>query len=327
MTTTTTTMKAIQYTQPGGPDVITYTDVPKPTAGPGQLLVRNHFVGVNFIDTYHRSGLYKVPMPYTPGREAAGIVEAVGDGVTGFKIGDRVAYMAPNCYAEYNVAPALSTVVLPDNIPLEEGAALLLQGATAMSLLKYVYEVKRGDYVLVHAAAGGTGRLLVQLAKHFGAFVIGTTSTPEKAKTAKAAGADEVILYTTQSVSEEVARITSGKGVHVVYDGVGKSTFDVSLSCLRRLGTLASFGNASGKVADVDIMKLVPRAVRLMRPSLFELLKTEEDYEVLVKPLLKLLSEKAFSIHIHKIYDLKDAAQAQVDLEGRGTQGKLVLKV
>ncbi|KAJ3289347.1 hypothetical protein HDU76_007548, partial [Blyttiomyces sp. JEL0837] len=177
------------------------------------------------------------------------------------------------------------------------------------------------------AAAGGTGRLLVQLCKHYGAFVIGTTSTPAKAATAKAAGADEVILYTEKDIATEVARITGGKGVHVVYDGVGKSTFDASLACLRRLGSMVSFGNASGKVADIDIMKLVPRCIKLLRPSLFELMKTKEDIDFIIPPFMDLLQKGVVKLHIHKIYDLADARQAHEDLEGRKTEGKLILKL
>ncbi|KAI8834678.1 chaperonin 10-like protein [Chytridium lagenaria] len=314
------TMNAVLYPTSGGPEVITFGTAPKPTPSPGYILVKNAFVGVNFIDTYHRSGLYKVAHPFIPGREASGTVEAVGEGVTKFKVGDRVAYMAAGSCAEYNVAPAAFTIHLPENLSMEKGAALLLQGATVMSLTKMAYEVKKGDYVLVHAAAGGTGLLLSQVAKHLGAFVIGTTSTPEKAKvprklhdTNSPQGCDEVILYTSQDVATEVKRITNGEGVHVVYDGEAR--------------TLASFGNASGKVPDVDIMKLVPRAVKLMRPSLFELMKDEKDFEFLITPLLDLVKASKLNLHIHKIYDLKDTASAQRDLEGRGTLGKLVLKI
>ncbi|KAI9357030.1 hypothetical protein DFJ73DRAFT_913326 [Zopfochytrium polystomum] len=335
------TMKAIQFSQVGGVEVLEFKDVPRPSAPlPGTILVQNKYAGVNFIDTYHRTGLYKVQLPFIPGRcvqsctnvysslitdmcfsEGSGVVEAVGDGVTEFKVGDRVAYMAGQTYAEY------TTVKLPDNVSFEDGAALLLQGATAMSLVLRANEVKPGDFVLIHAAAGGTGRLLTQVCKNLGAFVIGTTSTAEKAATAKACGADVIINYSTSDVVEEVKRVTGGKGVHVVYDGVGRTTFETSLACLRRLGTMASFGNASGKVADVDIMKLVPRAVKLMRPSLFEFIKDKEDFDFLVQPLMKMMNEKKLNLHIHKIYDIKDSANAHVDLEGRSTQGKLILKL
>ncbi|KAJ1558032.1 hypothetical protein HK405_014558, partial [Cladochytrium tenue] len=248
-------------------------------------------------------------------REGSGFVEEVGEGVTGFKKGDRVAYMTAHTYAEYVSVTAAEAVQLPDELSLEQGAAMMIQGSTALTLVRGAYEVKPGDFVLVHAAAGGTGRLLVQLCKHFGAFVIGTTSSAEKAAVAKAAGADEVVIYTEKDIVEEVKRITGGKGVHAVFDGVGRSTFDASLACLRRLGTLASFGNASGKVADVDIMKLVPRAVKLMRPSLFEFLKSREDFETFVYPVVDLVKKKVLKIEIFKVYDLKDAATAQTDLQ------------
>ncbi|KAJ3084063.1 hypothetical protein HK102_000772 [Quaeritorhiza haematococci] len=321
-------MKAVQFSETGDIDVLKYVDVEKPAGPkPDEILVKNQFVGINFIDTYHRSGLYKVPLPYIAGREASGVVEAVGSEVKGFKPGDRVAYLAPNCYAEYNVAKAYLATHLPDSMTMEEGAALLLQGLTAMSLVKRAYEVKKGDYVLVHAAAGGTGMLLVQICKALGAFVIGTTSTPEKAAMAKKAGADEIILYTEADVVAEVKRITNGKGVHVVYDGVGKATFDQSLACLTRLGYMITFGNASGKVDPVDVLKLAPRAVRLMRPSLFEFLQDKEDFDFLANPLLELVNSKKVAFHIHKVYPLANVGEAQADLTGRKTQGKLILKV
>ncbi|KAJ3393343.1 hypothetical protein HDU84_002138 [Entophlyctis sp. JEL0112] len=309
-------MRAALFRTTGPSSVLEYvTNAAKPSPTAGQLLVRNHFVGINFIDTYHRTGLYKVPLPFTPGREAAGVVEAIGAGVHGFAVGDRVAYMGPNTCAEYALASQDQIIRLPDDVPLDIAAALLLQGCTAMSLVKLAYEVKKGDYVLIHAAAGGTGQMLVQICKEYGAIVIGTTSSAAKAETVQRAGADHVILYTQQNVKEEVMKITNGRGVNVVYDGIGKSTFDVSLSCLGLLGTLASFGNASGKVDDVDIMKLVPNAVRLMRPSLFAFIKNREDFDFLAKPLMQLYAEGKIAIQIHEIYDLEDIKRAHDDLE------------
>ncbi|KAI8615395.1 hypothetical protein BC830DRAFT_1122855 [Chytriomyces sp. MP71] len=322
-------MRAALFRTTGASSVleVAANNAPKPIPGKGQLLVKNQFVGINFIDTYHRTGLYKVPLPYIPGREASGIVEAVGDGVKAFRVGDRVAYMGPNCCAEYALAPEEQTIAVPSGLGMDVAAALLLQGATAMSLARLVYEVKKGDHVLVHAAAGGTGQLLVQVCKAYGAVVIGTTSSEEKAATAREAGADHVILYTKQNVKDEVMKITGGKGVQVVYDGIGKSTFDISLACLTRLGTMASFGNASGKVDDVDIMKLVPNAVKLMRPSLFQFIHNKEDFEFLVKPLMSLLSEGKLKVNIHKVYALEDIKSAHDDLEGGKTQGKLLLRI
>ncbi|KAI9336390.1 hypothetical protein BDR26DRAFT_912041 [Obelidium mucronatum] len=321
-------MRAALFRSTGPSSVLEFvTNAAKPTPAAGQLLVRNQFIGINFIDTYHRTGLYKVPLPYIPGREASGVVEAVGEGVSSFQVGDRVAYMNANTCAEYALASQEQTIKVPTNVSMEQAAALLLQGATAMSLTRLAYEVKKGDHVLIHAAAGGTGQMLVQICKHYGAVVIGTTSSPEKAETARKAGADHVILYTQQNVKDEVLKITSGKGVQVVYDGVGKSTFDISLGSLARLGTLASFGNASGKVDDVDIMKLVPNAVRLMRPSLFSFIKDKADFDFLVNPLLELFGAGKITIHIHKIYDLSDIKSAHDDLESGKTQGKLLLRV
>ncbi|KAI9343196.1 hypothetical protein BDR26DRAFT_1006439 [Obelidium mucronatum] len=318
---------AIFKTQ-GDSSVLEYvTNIERPIPGPGQLLVKNHFIGVNFVDTYQRSGLYKVPLPYIPGVEASGVVEAVGEGVTSFAVGDRIAYSFANTGAEYALAVQDKAIKLPDTISFEQGAALLTQGLTAQFLVRLAYEVKPGDVVLIHAAAGGTGQLLVQLAKHYGATVIGTTSTAEKAKTVLARGADHVLLYKDQDVKAEVLKITNGKGVQVVYDGIGKATFDVSLSVLARLGTLASFGNASGKPDDVDLFKLVPNAVRLMRPSLGQFLQNKEEFDFLANPLLELYNAGKLTIEIHKIYDLKDIKSAHDDIESGKTQGKLLLRV
>ncbi|KAJ3045336.1 NADPH:quinone reductase [Rhizophlyctis rosea] len=319
--------RAVQIQKQGGVEVLEVVDLPKPKVSPGKVLVKNEFVGVNFIDTYQRSGLYKVPLPYILGREASGVIEAVGEGVTEYAVGDRVAYLGGDSYAEYTDVDTKNLIKILPNVSFEVGASLFLQGLTAVSLLRIAYEVKKGDYVLIHAAAGGTGALLVQLAKHYGAFVIGTTSTEEKARTAKAAGADEVILYTKQDVVEEVKRITNGQGVHAVYDGIGKSTFDISLASVRRLGSLLSFGNASGKPEPLDILRLTPRGVRLQRPSLFELITTKEEFHTYATELLDLYSKGALTIKIHKIYSLDKAADAHLDIESGKTQGKLLLKV
>ncbi|TPX68044.1 hypothetical protein SpCBS45565_g03311 [Spizellomyces sp. 'palustris'] len=320
-------MKAIQVRNTGDSSVLQYVDVDKPTVSADRLLIKNSFVGVNFIDTYHRSGLYKVELPFILGREASGVVEAVGEGVTGFAQGDRVAYLSASTYAQYTATPPTNVVRLPPEVTLEEGAALLIQGLTALTLAQQAYEVKPGDHVLVHAAAGGTGQMLVQVCKHLGARVIGTTSSEEKAATVRRAGADDVILYTKQDVVQEVHKLTNGQGVAAVFDGVGRSTFDESLACLKRLGFMLSFGNASGKVDSIDIMKLVPRAIRLMRPSLFEFLTTKEDFDALAKQLMNLVAAGKVKINPPIIYPLEDAAKAHDDLEGRKTQGKLLLQI
>ncbi|KAJ3026010.1 UNVERIFIED_CONTAM: hypothetical protein HDU68_006345 [Siphonaria sp. JEL0065] len=321
------TRAAALFRTQGDSSVLEYvTDAERPVAGPGQLLVRNHFIGVNFIDTYQRSGVYKVDLPYIPGGEASGVVEAIGEGVNSFKVGDRVAYMGNNTAAEYALANPDKTVKLPDSTSFEHGAALLLQGLTAAFLVRLIHEVKPGDTVLIHAAAGGTGNLLVQLAKHYGATVIGTTSTAEKAKTVLDAGADHVILYRDQDVKAEVLKITNGKGVQVVYDGIGKDTFDVSLSVLTRLGTLAQFGQSSGKV-EVDIFKLVPNQVKLLRPALGQFLLNKEEFDFLAIPLVDLYNSGKLKLNIHKIYDLKDIKNAHDDLQSGKTVGKLLLRV
>ncbi|KAJ3026011.1 UNVERIFIED_CONTAM: hypothetical protein HDU68_006346 [Siphonaria sp. JEL0065] len=341
------TRAAALFRTQGDSSVLEYvTDLEKPVAGPGtffvflsslleskkvavagQLLVKNHFIGVNFVDTYQRAGLYKVSLPYIPGGEASGVVEAVGEGVDSFKIGDRVAYLAPNAGSEYALANPDKAVKLPDSVSFEQGASLLTQGLTAAFLVRFIYEVKPGDTVLIHAAAGGTGQILVQLAKHYGATVIGTTSTAEKAKTVLKAGADHVILYKEQDVKAEVLKITNGKGVQVVYDGVGKSTFDISLSVLARLGTLASFGNASGKVENFDALKLVPNSVKVLRPSLGQFLQNKQEWDDLAVPLIELYTAGKIKLNIHKIYDLKDIKSAHDDIESGTTQGKLLLRV
>ncbi|KAI8916275.1 hypothetical protein EDD86DRAFT_198178, partial [Gorgonomyces haynaldii] len=321
------TMRAIQMAKTGGIEVLALAQVSAPTIQSNQVLVENHYAGVNFIDTYHRTGLYKVPLPFVPGREGSGIVKQVGNQVTRFKPGDRVCYGAGATYCELTAVNEEAVLKLPDHVSLEEGAAISLQGLTAISLAMYSHQVKKGETVLVHAAAGGTGLLLVQLCKHLGAKVIGTTSTQQKAQKAYEAGADEIIIYTEKDIKTEVMRITGGKGVQCVFDGVGKTTFDTSLQCLSRMGSMLSFGNASGKVDDIDIMKLVPNAIRLMRPSLFQFLNSREDYDRMMPQLQELLDKKVFKFHIHKAYALEDAGQAHADLESKGTLGKLVIKI
>ncbi|KAJ8330437.1 hypothetical protein BDV3_003084 [Batrachochytrium dendrobatidis] len=324
------TMKAIQISQIGAPSMLVLSKhIPKPTLplAAGHILVKNSFAGVNFIDTYHRSGLYKVPLPYTPGREATGLVEAVGENVTTFKVGDSVAHLSPSCYAEYSTVSAGYAVHLPSEISLEAGASLLLQGLTAMALSRIAHKVQPGEFALVYAAAGGTGQMLVQICKNIGAIVIGITSSAEKAQLAKTAGADHVITYSTEDIHARVMEITNGQGVHVVFDGVGKSSFDTSLACVRKLGSMLSFGNASGKVDPIDIMKLGPKQVRLMRPSLFQLVSTEEEFQSLAKELIDLVKNKKVSTHIHKIYDLVDCPLAHTDLESGSTTGKLILRI
>ncbi|KAJ3214474.1 NADPH:quinone reductase [Clydaea vesicula] len=320
-------MRAIQFVKTGGVEVLALKEVKIPKPSEKQLLIKNKISGINFIDTYHRSGLYKVNLPYIPGREGSGVVEKVGTEIKDFKVGDRISYLGENTNAEFTLANPDYTIKLNKNETFENSAAVLLQGLTAMALTKLAYPVKAGDIVLVHASAGGTGSLIVQVCKALGATVIGVTSSVDKVKTSKINGCDHVINYNQEDILTKVREITNGKGVHCVFDGVGKTTFDISRQCLRRLGTLLSFGNASGKVDDIDIMKLVPNAIRLMRPTLYQFLNSKEDFQYLAKPLLNMVEKQQVKVNIHKIYPLEDIKQAHLDLESGNTQGKLLIKI
>ncbi|KAI9179752.1 hypothetical protein H9P43_005082 [Blastocladiella emersonii ATCC 22665] len=323
-----TTMKAIQVAKTGGIEVLTYTtSVARPAVAAGQVLVKNAYSGVNFIDTYHRGGLYPLPLPFIPGREGAGVVEAVGDGVTEFAVGDRVAWMGPGSYAEYTAMGTTHVTKIPASVSLETAAAGLLQGLTALTLVKLAYPIKQGDTVLIHAAAGGTGGLLVQLAKHLGATVIGTTSSDAKVAEATRLGADHVIRYDRENIAERVKEITGGKGVHAVYDGVGKATFQASLDSLGRRGFLLTFGNASGKVPDVNVFSLTKNNVYLARPTLFEYIKTHEEFLELAQELFALLEAKKLEVRLHKVYPLSAAAESHTEIEAGKTVGKILLKV
>ncbi|KAF8942218.1 NADPH:quinone reductase [Haplosporangium gracile] len=324
------TIHAIQIPKHGDSSVLAYVPVPKPTPKPDQVLVKVAYAGVNFIDTYQRSGLYPQTLPFIVGREGSGEIVEVGPEVKGdFKVGDRVAFMGPGSYAEYDAVSTLSLAKLPDAISLEQGAALLLQGLTAWSLVRQAYRVEKGDWVLIHAAAGGVGLLLCQMCKLLGANVIGTTSSEAKAQLAKANGADYVVDYSNgyDELVAKVNELTGNKGVHVVLDGVGASTFDVSLKVVRRLGTVISFGNASGAVPPVNIMRLAEKNIRLMRTTLFQYITTREEFDALSSELLGLVAEGKLQFAIHKVYPIQDVKQAHDDLESRKTTGKLVLKL
>ena len=272
-------MKAIRVHTPGGPEVMKLEEVADPTAGAGQVLVKIEAAGLNYIDVYFRTGTYKAPLPLTPGLEGAGTVTAVGPGVTELSAGDRVAYTGiPGSYAQMNVCPADRLVKLPDKLTFRDGAAAMLQGMTAHYLTRSTYPLKKGDTALVHAAAGGMGLLLTQMAKMFGATVIGTVSTEEKAALAKQAGADHVILYSKQDFEAEVKRITGGRGVDVVYDGVGATTFDKGLNCLRPRGVMALYGAASGPVGPLDLQRLnAGGSLFVTRPSLNHHIGSREE--------------------------------------------------
>ncbi len=319
-------MKAIRVHEVGGPDVLRYEDVPVPTPGPGQVLIRVEAIGLNFIDCYFRSGLYKATLPFTPGSEAAGTVAAVGPNVTDLRVGDRVAY-APviGSYAESVVVAADRLVKVPSGVDAGAAAAVMLQGMTAHYLASDTYPLKPGDTALVHAAAGGVGLLLVQVAKMRGARVFGTVSTRDKAALAKEAGADEVILYTEQDFEAEVLRLTDKRGVNAVYDSVGRTTFDKSLSCLALRGVLALFGQSSGPVPPVDPARLAKNAVFLTRPGLMQYTATREEMQRRATDVLNWVTAGRLKVRIHRTLPLKDAAEAHRLLEGRKTTGKVLL--
>lgn len=322
------TMKAVYINKTGGTEVLEHkTDVPVPTPTDGEILVKNDFVGVNFIDTYFRSGLYKAPQfPYILGREAEGTIVGVGPGnVEGFQVGDRVTWMGEGAYAEFTTTPAVKAVKVPDSFKPGTAAAALLQGLTALTLVREAHPVKKGDWVLVHAAAGGTGLLLCQLLRAIGANTIGTVSTEEKAALAKQNGAAHVINYSHEDVAARVKELTGGKGCVAIFDGVGKSTFDLSLECVALKGSLISFGNASGAVPPVTIARLSAKNVRLMRPTLFGYVSTREEFAGYAKELFGFIENDGFNVRVHEVYPLSEVKRAHEDLEGRKTTGKLLL--
>jgi NADPH2:quinone reductase len=320
-------MKAIQCSRTGGPDVLEYREVPTAAPSDGEALVKVEAIGVNFIDVYHRTGLYALQLPFVPGVEAAGTVEAVGPGVTGFRTGHRVAYvMTPGAYAEYAAVPASRLVQIPDGLDSATAAAAMLQGMTAHYLVTSTYPLKAGDTALVHAAAGGVGLLLVQMARRIGARVIGTVSNEAKAKLAREAGADDVIIYTVQDFEQETKSITKGKGVQVVYDSVGKETFMKSLNSLAPRGMLALFGQSSGPVPAFDPALLSQKgSLFLTRPSLAHYVATREELLWRAGVVLGAAEQGQLKIRIEKVFPLAEAAEAHRQLEGRKTTGKVLL--
>ena len=319
---------AIRIHQPGGPEVLSWeeTEVPAPAAG--QVLVRHTAIGLNFIDVYHRTGLYPAPLPFIPGLEGAGVVEALGDGVAELKVGDRVAYASPplGAYAEARVIPADRLVKLPESIDDRTAAAMMLQGMTAQYLLRRTYRVHPGDTILIHAAAGGVGLLVCQWAKHLGATVIGTVGSEEKAELARAHGCDHPILYKTEDFVARVRDITNGQGVPVVYDSVGRDTFLKSLDCLRPLGMMVSFGQSSGKIEPLDTGLLGAKgSLFLTRPSLMSYTAGREDLIASAAELFDMVEKGVVKVEIRQTYALKDAALAHRDLEERKTTGSTLL--
>ena len=321
-------MQAIQVSKVGGPEVLTPTELPIPAPKPNEAVVQIKAAGVNFIDVYFREGRYPAPLPFVDGQEAAGVVTEIGSEVTNVQAGDRVAYSsALGSYAEYAAVPANRLVKIPAELDFEQAAAAMLQGMTAHYLLYSSYPLRQGETALIHAAAGGVGSLLVQMAKKIGARVIATAGSAEKAQLARDAGADECIIYTEADFETETLRLTDGKGVHVVYDGVGKETFDKDLNVLRPRGYLVLFGGSSGAVPPFDLIKLSQKgSLFITRPTLAHYTATRDELEWRAGEVLGMIARGELKLRIHKVYPLAEAAQAHRDLEGRKTTGKLLLK-
>ena len=322
-------MKAIQITEVGGPEVLKVSELADPKPGPGEVLIRVHATGVNFIDVYYREGKYKAPLPLVLGAEGSGMVAALGDGVADLAVGQQVAWYGPlGSYAALVVVKADIVVPVPGGVSLDIAAAVMMQGITAHYLSHSLFQLKAGDTALVHAAAGGVGALLTQIATAIGVRVIATVSTEQKAVIARAAGASEVILYSQSDFEKETKRLTEGKGVDVVYDGVGKTTFEQSLRCLRSRGMLALFGAASGPVPPFDLARLAPLgSLFVTRPISLDYVKTREELTRRTNDLFRWIVEGKLNVRVDQYYPLENAAQAHIDLESRKTMGKLLLSL
>ena len=320
-------MKAIRVHETGGPEKLLYQDVPMLSPGPNQVLVKVHSIGLNFIDVYFRTGLYKSALPFTPGMEAAGVAEAVGEGVTEIKPGDRVAYAGQlGAYAEYALVKSTHLVQLPENVEFPSAAAIMLQGITAHYLTHSAFPLKKGETLLVHAAAGGVGLLLTQMAKKIGARVIGTVSTEEKASLATNAGADRVIFYTREDFEQEVKKYTGGNGVDVVYDSVGQTTFEKGLNCLKRRGMMVLFGQSSGPVPPLEPSILNAKgSLYLTRPGLAHYTASREELLWRTGDIFKWMADCSLKIRIDRTFALKEAAMAHRTLESRQTAGKVLI--
>ena len=321
-------MKAIQIRATGGPEVLELAELPIPVPGPGQVLIRIEAIGVNFIEIYFRKGTYKAALPLIPGSEAAGTIEELGSGVNGFKIGDMVASVSVlGSYAEYALVPAAQLVKVPVGLSPEKAAAAMLQGMTAHYLAHSTYPLKAGETALVHAGAGGVGLLLTQIATRIGARVITTVSSEAKAELSREAGASDVILYTEQDFEAGVKRLTHGKGVDVVYDSVGKTTFEQSLNCLRPRGLLVLFGGSSGPVPPFDLIQLSSKgSLYVTRPTLWHYVATRSELEWRANDVLGWAASGELKLRTEHVYSLTDAAQAQTDMETRKTTGKILLE-
>jgi len=324
-------MRGIVIPSYGDSSVLTLKDdLPVPTPKPTEVLVKIEYAGVNFIDTYRRTGLYKSNLPITAGSEGAGTIESIGNAVDlsfGLSVGDKVAIVADGSFAEYTTVEAKTVLKLPEGLSTKEGAAIIIQGLTAWTLAKDAYEVKPGDWVLAQAAAGGTGGLLVQMCVHLGANVIGTTSTPEKEALARSHGCQHVINYTTHNLKDEVMKLTEGKGCHVVYSGVGQATFEEELACVRRKGSMVTYGNSSGPVEGIRALQLSKGNVRLMRPTLYNYIVEREEFVTRSEELLELIRSGKVKVIFGGEYPLEDVGKAQDDLVSKKTTGKLVIKI
>ncbi len=322
-------LKAIRIHAHGGPEVLQYEDVSIPEPGTGEALVEIHYAGLNFVDTYVRSGLYKPPsIPFTPGAEGSGIVSKVGPGVANVRVGDRVAYATSlGSYAEFAVVPAWKLAPLPAAVDYQSGAAIMLQGMTAHYLTHSTFPLKPGNTALIHAGAGGVGLLLIQIARKLGASVIATTGTSEKAELARGAGANETILYSQQDFEVEVRRITDGEGVDVVYDAVGAATWEKSLNCLRPRGYLVLYGNASGPVPPFDPLILMKSSLFVTRPTLVHYAGSHGEIERRTTDLFSWLETGELRLKCDLVFPLAQAARAQIELEARRTTGKVLLQV
>ncbi len=323
-------VKAIRFHETGGPEVLKWEEVEVGAPGAGEVRVRHTAVGLNYIDVYFRTGLYPAPLPNSPGMEAAGVIEELGDGVSGFAVGDRVAYAGRpiGAYAEARVMPADGLIKLPDSIDDETAAAMMLQGMTTEYLLQRTFALKKGDTFLFHAAAGGVGLFACQWARHIGATMIGTVGSDDKGELAKSMGCSHVINYRTENFTERVREITDGKGVPVVYDAIGKDTFEGSLDCLQPRGLMVSFGNATGAVTGFDLGMLAAKgSLYITRPTLMTYNEKREDLEKSAADLMKLVGDGTIKVAINQHYPLSDARQAHEDLEGRKTTGSTVFTV
>jgi len=321
-------MKAVCVHETGGPDRLVYEETPLPSPGPGQVLIGIRSIGVNFIDIYHRKGIYPAATPFIPGMEASGIAEELGEGVTAIKPGDRVAYaMTLGSYAEYAVVESERLIPIPESMEFESASAALLQGMTAHYLTHSTFPLQKGAALLLHAAAGGVGLLLTQIARRMGAYVIATVSTDEKAALAREAGAEDVVLYSRSDFESEVKRITAGAGVDVVFDSVGRDTFDKSLNCLKPRGTMVLFGQSSGTVPPLDPNILNPRgSLYLTRPNLSHYVADRAELLQRAGDIFRWIDEGSLKIHIDGVISLRDASEAHRLLESRNTRGKVLLR-